>query len=84
MMRLLGIFKATERLDVPTIYPVHPRNKQRAIRLFENHKYTKLILTDPVGYLESACLVKNAKKSSLIQAGCSGKLFCRQKMCNDT
>lgn len=78
---LLEIFKATEKLDVPTIYPVHPRNKQRAIRLFENHKFSKLILTEPVGYLESACLVKNAKKIITDSGGLQREAFFAGKKC---
>ena len=59
---LLEIFRATELLDMPTVYPVHPRNKQRALCLKQQYKFTNILLTEPVGYLESACLVKHAKK----------------------
>lgn len=62
---LLEIFKATEILDAPTIYPVHPRNKQRAMRIVMENHFSNVILTEPVGYLESTCLVKNAKKYTL-------------------
>lgn len=78
---LLEIFKATELLDAPTIYPVHPRNKQRAIRLFESGQYTKLILTEPVGYLESACMVKNAKKIITDSGGLQREAFYASKKC---
>lgn len=78
---LLEIFKATEMLDVPTIYPVHPRNKQRAIRLIKEASFTKLILTEPVGYLESACLVKNAKKIITDSGGLQREAFYAGKKC---
>lgn len=78
---LLEIFKATEMLDVPTIYPVHPRNKQRAIRLFELNSFSKLILTEPVGYLESACLVKNARKIITDSGGLQREAFYAGKKC---
>lgn len=78
---LLEIFKATEMLDAPTIYPVHPRNKQRAIRLFESNHFTKLILTEPVGYLESACLVKHAKKIITDSGGLQREAFYAGKKC---
>jgi len=52
------IFKATDSLDMPTIYPVHPRNRERAFRLVKN--YPKLKLIPPIGYLESVRLVKHA------------------------
>lgn len=67
---LLEIFKATESLDMPTIYPVHPRNRERAVRLGKN--FPKLILIPPIGYLESVKLVKLA---SLILTD-SGGLQC--------
>ena len=78
---LLEIFKASEMLDVPTIYPVHPRNKQRAIRLFDENSFSKLILCEPVGYLESACLVKNAKKIVTDSGGLQREAFYAGKKC---
>ena len=75
------IFKATELLDSPTVYPVHPRNKNRAIKLFEAKRYSKLILTQPVGYLESACLVKNAKKIITDSGGLQREAFFAGKKC---
>lgn len=78
---LLEIFKATEMLDAPTIYPVHPRNKQRALRLMSKNHFSKLILTEPVGYLESACLVKNAKKIITDSGGLQREAFYAGKKC---
>ena len=78
---LLEIFKATEMLDFPTIYPVHPRNKQRALRLKEYYKFTKIILTEPVGYLESACLIKNAKKIMTDSGGLQREAFFAGRKC---
>ncbi len=78
---LLEIFKATEMLDSPTVYPVHPRNKQRAIRLFEDNNFTKLILAEPVGYLESACLVNNSKKIITDSGGLQREAFYAGKKC---
>lgn len=78
---LLEIFKASERLDAPTIYPVHPRNKQRAVRLLKQYDFTKMILTEPVGYLESACLVKNAKKIVTDSGGLQREAFFAGKKC---
>ena len=78
---LLEIFRATEMLDAPTIYPVHPRNKERALRLAAGGTFTKLILTEPVGYLESACLVKNAKKIVTDSGGLQREAFFAGKKC---
>ena len=78
---LLEIFKATEMLDAQTIYPVHPRNKQRALRLQEQNHFTKIILTEPVGYLESACLVKHSKKIVTDSGGLQREAFFAGKKC---
>ncbi len=78
---LLEIFKATEMLDAPTIYPVHPRNKTRAVKLKERYNFTKVILTEPVGYLESACLVKHAKKIVTDSGGLQREAFYARKKC---
>ena len=78
---LLEIFKATEQLDAPTIYPVHPRNKQRAMRLKTAYSLKNIILAEPVGYLESACLVKNAKKIVTDSGGLQREAFYAGKKC---
>ena len=78
---LLEIFKATEMLDFATIYPVHPRNKQRAIRLQNQYDFSKIILCEPVGYLESACLVKHAKKIITDSGGLQREAFYAGKKC---
>lgn len=78
---LMVIFKATEMLDVPTIYPVHPRNKLRALRLQKLHPFSKLFLAEPVGYLESACLEKNAKKIITDSGGLQREAFFAGKKC---
>ena len=78
---LLEIFKAMEQLDAPTIYPVHPRNKQRALRLQKEFGLKKLILTEPVGYLESLCLVRNAQKVVTDSGGLQREAFFAGKKC---
>ena len=78
---LIEIFKAAELLDVPVIYPVHPRNKQRAVRLSREYNFTNLLLTEPVGYLESICLVKNADKIITDSGGLQREAFYAEKKC---
>lgn len=78
---LLEIFKALEKLEAPTIYPVHPRNKQRALRLQNQLDCKKLILTEPVGYLESICLVKQAQKIITDSGGLQREAFYAEKKC---
>lgn len=78
---LLEIFRAMEALDHPTIYPVHPRNKLRARRLQREYGFKNLILTEPVGYLESACLVSNALKIVTDSGGLQREAFFAGKKC---
>ncbi len=59
---LSEILLAMNSLDAPTIYPVHPRNHDRAMRICEKEQFTNIILTQPVGYSDSVHLTKNAKK----------------------
>lgn len=78
---LMEIMKATEMLDAPTIYPVHPRNRERAIRIRQEKKYSKVMLCEPVGYLESVSLVKNAKKIITDSGGLQCEAFFAEKKC---
>lgn len=78
---LTEIFTAMERLDAPTVYPVHPRNKQRALRLRKEQNLQNLLLTEPVGYLESICLVNHAKKIVTDSGGLQREAFFAGKKC---
>lgn len=59
---LTEILLAMNSLDAPTIYPVHPRNKDRALRICQTNKFHQVILTQPVGYNDSVHLIQHAKK----------------------
>lgn len=78
---LLELFKAMESLKYPTIYPVHPRNKNRAIRLKDKFLFKNIILCEPVGYLESICLVNNAIKIVTDSGGLQREAFFAKKKC---
>lgn len=78
---LLGILHAMEQLDAPVIYPVHPRNKKRAIRLCSQYGLKNTRLCEPVGYLESICLVNNAKKIVTDSGGLQREAFFAEKKC---
>lgn len=78
---LSEIFAAMERLDAPVVYPVHPRNKERAVRLKGEQGFQNLILTEPVGYLESICLVNHAKKIVTDSGGLQREAFFAGKKC---
>lgn len=78
---LLEIFKAMDSLEYNTVYPVHPRNKERALRLQKQYSFNKIILTEPVGYFESTALVKNAYKIVTDSGGLQREAFFAKKQC---
>lgn len=78
---LLEIFRAMNSLDAPTVYPVHPRNKKRAMRLQDSYGFGNLILCEPVGYLESIALVNHAKKVVTDSGGLQREAFFAGKKC---
>ena len=78
---LLEILKAMNQLDAPTIYPVHPRNRERALRLSERYRFDKLLLCEPIGYLESTCLVRHAEKIVTDSGGLQTEAFFAGKKC---
>ena len=59
---LREILLARNSLDAPTIYAVHPRNRERAARLCRGGGLSNIILTQPVGYSDSVHLTQNAVK----------------------
>ncbi|NBH82413.1 UDP-N-acetylglucosamine 2-epimerase (non-hydrolyzing) [bacterium C-53] len=59
---LTEILMAMNSLDAPTIYAVHPRNKERARRICAKQGFRNIILVQPVGYCDSIHLIKRAKK----------------------
>lgn len=79
--KLDGIFSAMESLDAPTIYPVHPRNHDRAARLCKAKGYRNIILTLPVGYQTSISLVNRAKKVVTDSGGVQREAFFAGKPC---
>lgn len=78
---LLEIFRAMNTLDYPVIYPVHPRNKLRAIKLNRNYGFNNIFLCEPVGYLESIALVNGANKIVTDSGGLQREAFFAKKKC---
>lgn len=78
---LLEILRAMAQLDAPTVYPVHPRNKERALRLQQRYGLSSVLLTEPVGYLESICLVRYAEKIVTDSGGLQREAFFAGKKC---
>lgn len=78
---LFEILKAMNSLDSFTIYPVHPRNKDRALRIKTENHFDKIILCEPVGYFESITLIKNSKKIVTDSGGLQREAFFAGKKC---
>lgn len=79
--KLGGLLNAMERLEFPTIYPVHPRNRDRAIRICEEREFHNIRLVQPVGYLSSVALVKGAERIVTDSGGVQREAFFAQKPC---
>lgn len=79
--KLDQIFQAMNSLDAQVIYPVHPRNHERAVRLRETGEYENIILALPVGYKTSISLVNRAKKIITDSGGLQREAFFAQKPC---
>ncbi|MDR1619116.1 MAG: UDP-N-acetylglucosamine 2-epimerase (non-hydrolyzing) [Clostridiales bacterium] len=72
---LYEVMQAMQRLDAPAIYPVHPRNRERVMRLWRLGGFDHTLLTQPVGYLTSLYLVKHAKKVITDSGGLQREAF---------
>ena len=57
---LTEILLAMEKATYPVIYPVHPRNTERALKIYREHNLHNVFLTEPAGYLDSIHMIKNA------------------------
>ena len=79
--KLNQIFMAMEELDLPVVYPVHPRNHVRAMRLVAEKNYKNIILTNPVGYKASVALINKAKKIVTDSGGLQREAFYAKKQC---
>lgn len=59
---LSQILQAMELLDLPTYYPVHPRNLDAVLRLRESLKLQRVRLLAPLGYLQSIGMAASAER----------------------
>lgn len=79
--KLDRIFQAMESLDFPAVYPVHPRNHERAKRLAAEKGYRNILLARPVGYKCSISLVNRAEKVVTDSSGLQREAFFAGKPC---
>lgn len=78
---LTEILLAMNSLEAPTIYPVHPRNQERAQRICKEKNFEHIILIQPVGYMDSVHLTKNAVKIVTDSGGLQCEAFFAEKQC---
>ncbi len=78
---LLEILRGVNRLGLKTVYPVHPRIRERVNRLIQNNHFDNVIFTHPFGYLESLAVVKNAQKVVTDSGGLQREAFFAEKKC---
>lgn len=78
---LFEILNALQEQNVPTIYPVHPRNKKTVLELMEKNKFDKILFVEPLGYLESIHMICNAEKIVTDSGGVQREAFFAQKQC---
>lgn len=72
---LTEILLAMNSLDAPTVFPVHPRNQERARRICSDSGFKNIILTRPVGYIDSVHLIQGAKKIVTDSGGLQTEAF---------
>ena len=78
---LTEILGAMECLDYKCVYPVHPRNRDRAERVVKNNNFKNIILCQPVGYLMSVYLTNNCEKIVTDSGGLQREAFFAGKQC---
>lgn len=78
---LMEIMAAMDSLEYPCIYPVHPRNQERAIRLKNTGDFSNVIICYPVGYLMSVYLTLHAEKIVTDSGGLQREAFFAEKQC---
>ncbi|PID82497.1 MAG: UDP-N-acetylglucosamine 2-epimerase (non-hydrolyzing) [Clostridiales bacterium] len=78
---LYEILSAMNTLDFPTVYPVHPRNKERALRICRENSFDKVLLVKPVGYFVSIYLLDRAEKVVTDSGGLQCEAFYAGKQC---
>lgn len=79
--KLTEICRAMEQLVYPVVYPVHPRNQERVRRIQIKEMFHNIIFANPVGYLESNCLVNHAEKIITDSGGLQREAFFAEKQC---
>lgn len=78
---LLQILYAMDELNVPCIYPVHPRNHKTVIEIQKEHQFKNIFFVKPVGYLMSIYLINHSEKIVTDSGGLQREAYFAKKQC---
>ena len=80
---LASIMKALEDIsnDIHIILPIHPRTKSKLKEINFNFNKSKIIIVEPVGYLEMVYLIKNSEFVMTDSGGLQKEAYFFKKMC---
>ena len=79
--RLLNILTALEGLDLPVLFPMHPRTRKVLMDKKRSWTNGNLRITSPVGYLDMLALEKSACKVLTDSGGVQKEAFYMQVPC---
>lgn len=81
METLCAILDAMDELDLPVVYPVHPRNRRGALEAAREGHGKNVVFCEPVGYLESVHLVDHAAQVVTDSGGLQREAFFAEVKC---
>ena len=79
--KLFEILFAMNSLEHKTVYPVHPRNRERIRQICAQNGFSNIVLTLPVSYLMSLYLVINSRKVVTDSGGLQKEAFFAKRQC---
>ena len=78
---LVEVIDAAGSLDLPVVFPVHPRVRGAIERIASERGYGNVLLLEPVGYLESLFLLNGARAVVTDSGGLQREAFFAGKKC---
>lgn len=79
--KIQQILTAFEQLEVPVIFPVHPRTKGLVTELHKKYQYKNILFVQPLGYLDMLYFVKHAKKAITDSGGLQKETYILNTPC---
>ncbi|MGA3290761.1 MAG: UDP-N-acetylglucosamine 2-epimerase (non-hydrolyzing) [Candidatus Bathyarchaeia archaeon] len=82
--KLKRLLQAIQKAEMPVIFPIHPRTKERLKDNGISLDSTNIRTIDPVGYIEMLALLKNAKVAITDSGGLQKEAFWSKTPCITT